>query len=362
MKIPASILFTVILIFTFFWQSNGFTEEVAEDSLRKLSVSLDSKDETVAAAMRALEKTLTSLRSGKKLPPTIHNKNDSPYVLYGDLFKTGQLCALTEIKEGPIGIGFSIWDGKKWKTRNLWRIKPEWRPKGWKKPEEDYLPITPSEAPFKLMDLGNKGIPVAILYGGVWKYWQEHFIVCLSSKNQTLEIVQESMHEPVYSRGWVILPYDSGHRSVYQGWHFLRWKNNKLSELARWQNGCNKHENDERFLDGQLIKAMHLTDEGIKEEYVIKNFTQGIDDRSINYFVTLNKKSFGIVSIRWNKLFLDQRERSKLVNDFLFEKFTGLPRRLNPDPDGSKGDTRLESFATIEIKSSSGSSGSARDN
>ena len=185
-------------------------------------------DQSSKERQAALNDTLSSLHPAEHLAPKITTSPKGCYVLYGDLFKTGRNYAMVELPTDVGGIGFAAYVNKNWELRGLWSLTPVWRPKGSNKYAGGYLlPIEPSERPFWMQQLSNDGPPEVIAVGDVSKYWQEHYIMHFDVKAQRLAMVAQCMSAK-FQDGWVILPYDSGHRSVFRGWEFMQWNTGKL--------------------------------------------------------------------------------------------------------------------------------------
>ena len=297
----------------------------------------------------ALVETLAHLHPAKAIAPQVVTTPNGCYVLYGDLFNTGRNYAMAELPSKIGGIGFAVRSDTNWVPLGLWCLSPIWRPKGSKKYAGEHMPIEPAEHPFWLQKLSNDGPPEMIVVGDVWKYWQEHYIMHFDAGSQRLMMVGECMSAE-FQDGWVILPYDSGHRSVYWGRKFMQWSGGNLIQKARWQEGVNEHDTDE-FIDGCIEEVSRLTSTGETEEFVIKHYSGSEDaDHSPKIVVFKGQSVYATLDIRWTGK-LDERYRHGFESRYLFEKLTGLPSKLCSTELRTKT-SRLEDLATITVEGS----------
>jgi hypothetical protein len=213
----------------------------------------------------------------------------------------------------------------------LWQINSQWRPEAWQNDVDEHLPIRPSKRPFWLQNLSDDKVPELVIAGDVWKYWQEHFIMRFNAKTGVLDLSSEAMEAPFLKDDWVVLPFNSGHRAVYDGDSYCKWEGMKLVEKARWQSGIN--ENDKVEYDpGKLLKFSLLEDRGITTQYEVK-FLAADDNASdvVNAVISKGERQFAKIEITWKKEFKNDERKDILLEQFIFLRLTKLPKTLFPD-------------------------------
>jgi len=305
----------------------------------ELIVPLDSETEEVSAAKERLVKTLLAVVPPKK-GQRVTKTTDGRYVLCGDLFRQGKLCALVELnsdtspdEHSQSGIGFAVWNGKRWQPRGLWKIEPIWKPEGWKKTPEENFPINPATKPFWTLEVTPDKPPLVIIVGEIWKYWQEHFIARFDPVTESLFLLEETKTaEPV--GGYLRLYEDSGHRATFQAYDFRIWNGKKLVQKAYWYDGDETGENP-------TLKATAYDNDGRKlGNYLIERNLE--DDNS--YKITRNGRSYANVTIKRSDV---RGKDSEFAEVYFFEKLTGLPRKLYPFKEDQP--KRLEEVAKITV-------------
>ena len=318
--------------------------EEPDNSLSRFVVSMDDKSEDVAKAKSLLASTLANVVPPKKGEQTIKTA-DGRYVLCGDLFHHGKECALVELhmtvdpdeetSGRRIGVGFAFWNGKQWEPRGLWRICPVWRPEGWEKTGDDYLPITPANKPFWTLAVTSEKPPLAIIVGNVWKYWQENLITAFDPVTKSLVILEQNKKAESVD-GYLRLASGSRHRSTYADWEFCLWTGKKLNPKGYWYDGLDETE------VSPLWKAASYDTDGRKfADYLIE-----CNQPDCSFKITRNDELYAKVTIN--------RPNSPSICDgseeaYLFEKLTELPRKLCPPSYPGFNPKRLEDIAKITV-------------
>lgn len=298
---------------------------VEEETLQKQSVTdLSEKDGEVANAKEAVVSTLSAVGPQEMKSPRTISTPDGRRLLLGDLFQNHQICALVELpfqdEETGIGVGFAIWNGKSWEPRNLFKIAPVWRPEGWKKADDEYMPITPATSPFWMMKVTPDKPPLAVLVGAVWKYWQEHYLAKYDSASRKLILISEDK-DPTPVDGYLRLYGNSGHRATFEDWTFCRWTGEKLIPKGYWYDGVDESEVISEYRarsyddQGRKIAEYLITQEGDERNQVTYSITSGTGKIFANVRVAPNKNS-------------DANAINTAAAAYLFERLTGLPRSL----------------------------------
>lgn len=308
------------------------------DDLYRVPLNQNGSD-SVAEAKKSMAESLH-----QQVPPRQGQKeiltSDGRVALLGDLFKCGKPVALVELthgggeSNGEIGLGFSEWDGANWKPRGLWKISPIWRPSGRHRSEEEYFPVTPATKPFWTVEVTPDRPPLAIVVGNIWKYWQENFIFRYNPKTSSLNLLEETKR-PIQDGNYLRLTSDSGHRATFVAYKWCKWTGEKLLPKAYWYFGIDEDE------ENQILKAETYDGRGNrKAQYVIQCNQSNI------YEITREGKPFAKVTItRPNPPSTgDESEEA-----YLFEKLTGLPRKLYPVNYPEAKPKRLEDIAKITV-------------
>lgn len=264
--------------------------------------------------------------------PGYHSKvlADGRYVLYGDLFKTGETVALIEL---PVAMEVDpYWnDGRlafarllngKWELRGLWDISTVWRPSTWKSSPNDYLPVRPAEVPFELCDFDGDGIPEVIMAGGVSRYYQDYYLLRFNSKTKRLDLLAQAMGKPELHDGYIRLYYNSGHRSIFEEWDFAMIINGRMKEVGSWHDGEPYNPGDD---EGPRVEAPIQTGE-LKlfkiANYTTEHFELTCDGNKVAEIDFSRKNSGqGAPSIDYDAL----------ESAWIFRHLTGLPRDLFPE-------------------------------
>jgi hypothetical protein len=302
----------------------------------------------------------TSPKPGAKPQSTV--TKDGEFVRWGDLFGTGDCFALAELahREGEEiddGVAFAEWKDGAWALRQLWKIPTIWRPKGWKESDGDYLPATPATEPFTLEDFSGDGVPEIVIAGGVWKYFQENYLLRFLPKTKELKLVAYAMAKPKKVEDYVRLDFDSGRRSIWSESLFCQWKGDKLVPGASWHEESPYNNIDPPFSEAVVTRAdgseevMRVSEMDLQPEYGFSPQPQQPDWES-TYLLTTARQPFATLTVR---------RRPRLVQPlfddiwgmqqaWLFEKTTGLPRRLYPGRVDEKPTGKFEDFATVSVE------------
>ena len=245
-------------------------------------------------------------------------------------------------------VGFARYEADKWELRSLFNIYTVWRPKSWKEGGEDYLPTTPAERPFELKDLSGDGIPEVIVAGEVDKYYQEHYLLRWNAKKKILTFVAEAMSKPELIGDYVRLYFNSGRRAIWGRWEFCQWEGDRLVERASWHEEVWYNENDETF-----TLATRMNNSGEKTEFKLKDAGSASEKDSV-YAITRQDKPFAQVTFKWPRSLVavtgDGYYPSGEESAYLFEKLTGLSRKLYPGLQETRRVKSLEKSVEFNVE------------
>jgi len=321
----------------------------AEDAPPKLAIPIDQPSATVDAARKAMEATLHAIQPSSAGAPKSFVTPDGHYVLHGDLLHTGEPYALLEIsipaeKSNDYSsdlVALARWQKSAWELRGLWDIPSTWRPKGWKRDDnnpDDYLPIAPAEQPFFLEDLSGDGVPEVIVAGVVDKYFQEHYLLRFDPKAHSLKFVAEAMGMPEKAGDYVRLYYNSGRRAIYEEWQFLKWNNGDLEEVASWHGETPYNDPESPFT---IVEGMR---DGKLLEYRLE---ENLD--SSVWTITTEGQPPITVRFIWPKG--SPTDGGYAEDAWFFQKLTDLPLALFPDRSDVPAD-HLVFPGQVEVKGS----------
>ncbi|EDY20504.1 hypothetical protein CfE428DRAFT_1701 [Chthoniobacter flavus Ellin428] len=291
------------------------------------SIPLEPKSEVIDRATVAICETLKTIRPRSHQSTKVIHGIDKPYILYGDLFHNGGIYALVTMdvlfdNGRHIGIGFAQWTAHGWEARGFWDIQPEWVPRGAAPDPDVRYPITPAEKPFWVMDFNGKGDLGLVMAGQVWRYWQEHFLFRFDSEKNLLVPLEQAMRRPRLIHGWLRLYYNSGHRSIYEEWHFARWNGRRFTQKISWHSESPYNNVDPPFTE------VVLTDrDGGEIEYRIVEGEMG-SDRQLVYEITRDGEAFARLSFEWPKPIGVVDGTAEI---YMFKKLTHLPSSMFPD-------------------------------
>ncbi|MFZ2279044.1 MAG: hypothetical protein WAW39_14660 [Prosthecobacter sp.] len=324
-----------------------------------LVIPLDKSAEFTASLLRQVEKVMAPFTPPKEKLAAVSSfvTDEGCYVLHGDLFGNAQRFVLLELNvESSFEkmatqekvVGLAKLNAGRWELCALLNVAPVWRPKGWKESENDYLPITPTERPFELEDSSDDGVPEVILAAEVNKYYQQYFMFRWDAKTKSLMCVADSMAKPVLKGGYVILYSNSGRRAIWEEWRFCQWEKDRLIERASWHEEVPYNGPEEPFMLARRMNA-----DGTEVELKAKDGEWVSDTESV-YQITRQEKPFARVTFKWSRTldavtavgYYPPGEESAC----LFEKLTGLSRKLYPANIGEKSLKDLEKSVKILIE------------
>ena len=331
-------------------ESLGESTSDLPGGLAELVVALDKPSALLEPAKKLIGETLGEIRAQAKALPQTKVLKSGRFVLWGDLFKTGGCFALVDLTSqrggapGFSGFAFAKWKDGKWELRGLWKVPTVWRSKGWQASEADYLPATPATQPFELLDLSGDGIPEVIVAGEVDRYFQQNYLFCFSSKANGLRLAATAMAKPETAGEYVRLYFNSGRRAIYEEWQFLKWDGDELVPVASW------HDEDGYGTDDPTFSKGERTDRDGKSEVICVLYGKG-QCNTDSYELTRDGKPFGRMRLKWkDETKLPFVDSDQIEKAWLFEKITGLPRRLYPSRGSVSFNSRLEDFASVAIQ------------
>ncbi len=345
-----------------FWMQAGVRCAEKQPDEDFLVIPLNKSAEFTAALLRQVEKVMAPFTPSKEKQAAASSfvTGEGCYVLHGDLFGSGHRFVLLELEvESSFEklatqekvVGLARLNAGQWELCTLLDVTPVWRPKGWEKSEDDYLPITPAEKPFELEDLSGDGVPEVILAADVHKYVQEHFILRWNARTKSLTFAGSSMRKPVQDGGYVILYSNSGRRSIWEDWRFCQWETDKLIERASWHEEVPYNAPEESFM-----LATRMNDQGVESEYRVKTLESDSDKDSL-YQITHQDKPLARLTFKWSRSLADFTadgyDPSSEESAYLFEKLTGLPRKLYPASKWEKHLKVLEKNVKIHVEGES---------
>lgn len=352
---PLSLLAALMCLWL---QAGEYHAEIQAD-YSFLMIPLNKSAEFSTALLQQVEQEMAPFTSSKENRAAVSSFTTSQgcYVLHGDLFGSGQHLALMELQVDPSFekmateervVGLAWLNAGRWELRALIDVAPVWRPKGWKESDDDYLPVTPAEHPFELEDLSGDGVPEVILAADVHKYFQQHFILRWNAKAKSLTCVADSMAKPVVEGGYVILHSNSGRRAIWGEWSFCRWDGGRLIEKALWHEETPYNAPEQPFMIAKRVNS-----DGTTVEFELKDSESDSDTDSV-YRITRHGKPFAKLTFKWSRTYqavtADGYYPSGEETAYLFEKLTGLPRKLYPGLEETKRVKSLETSAKIRIE------------
>lgn len=323
--------------------------EIPENGLSALFVPLDRPSPKLEAAKRTIQTALAGIPVKPGQKPKFLVTTSGQGVVWGDLFKTGACFALVELasqndpESRAKGAAYAEWVDGGWVLLGVWDIPVIWRPEGWQESEGDYLPAAPATQPFALEDFSGDGVPEVVMAGGVFKYFQENYLLRFRSGTKELKLVGYAMAKPEKAGDFVRLYSDSGRRSIWTEWSFCKWEGDNLISVASWRSEVGYGENDPTFSEGTRVGA----DGQSVTIRVLYGHGQEIDGD--HYEISRNGLPFGTMQIVWKDRKHGPVDTSGVEEAWLFEKITGLPRSLLPGRENPGPLPKLEDFAAVII-------------
>lgn len=319
----------------------------------EITVPLEPASPLVAEARKALSTALTGITPSAKPSPQAHEK-DGVYILYGDLFGSGQDFALLSLSQRESNeeflaegfTAFAAWENGKWELRGLWKISSVYRPAGRQSSEIDYLPATPATAPFALKNLGDDKAPEVVVAGAVGKYYQEFYLFCFSPETQTLRFLADAMAPPEKAGNYVRLNYDSGRRSIWSEVRYLKWTGTTLREVASWHDETPYNDPEEPF-----IEVRSFDKKGQARSYRI-TMADSDSDLESNYSISSEGKPYATVAFTYKdaRTSLNTENLGLMENIWLFHKLTGLPASVFPISPEVKNLRPVKKFAKVRFE------------
>lgn len=348
-----------------------------------LNVSLASTEMGVPETISAFKSVLSTLHPKTTRLPVVETlkppangdrvkalrgeeSNTGRQVLYGDLFHDGSTYAVVELSDGDsqgglgtgldIGVGFAQWNGKNWEIRQMLRVVPVWRPKGWKPAGElkdEGFPIRPAEKPFWLQDFNGDGIPELMIADALLHHSQAYDLFKFDRDKKCLKFIEGFRTLPEVANGWISVSFDSGRKAWFYGNKFYRWSNEKLVLRLRWH----IQDDNEKNAPYWLLSIFDASGKA-GDNYFIKELNPDTGAAQ-HYEIVLNDKAKCELSLEWKKKDTPppksgQAElptdflRDELVQAYLFEKLSGQPHSLLPIDD-KLSKIHLDDCAIIKV-------------
>jgi hypothetical protein len=317
------------------WQLAQKLGPFLDDPFVVVPVGIPSGAVTHQSAL--VEKSLASFSLDPKPGNHVRILDDGRYILYGDLFKTGEKYALVEL---PVMLESDpYWDGAriafaqlvsgKWQLRGLWDVNCTWQSADDAKKDDEHFPVTPAETPFQLTDFDGDGVPEVILAGEVWRDYQNYYILHFDPKTHSIQMLAAAMGKPEFCDGYIRLYYNSGHRSIFEEWDFLKLSGSNIKEVASWHDGAPYNPGDDEGL-----RAEALNDQGQLEEFEIDDVegktsasTYEIWRRGTGKGIKVATVAFSKKDIKDTRYDLDSEKMEKV---WLFHHITDLPADTLP--------------------------------
>ncbi|MDB6072575.1 MAG: hypothetical protein JWO89_215 [Verrucomicrobiaceae bacterium] len=318
----------------------GGAGEVAKGGKKPpdFTVPKNTPPEQAQAALKALQEALAQARPAARQAPTVIDLKGKPYVLYGDLFQTGRNYAVVDLNTGGghgdgwadgIGMGFAEWDGERWEARDFLFGGPVWRPEGWQNIDYE-LACRPATKPFWMLDLTGKGPSALVVASDAEKWGQMKRLYVFNATSHHLEFAVSSLFDPCMEDGVVTVYHSSGRRDIFGEYTFLRWDGHRLVEYAFWHA-------ETPYNGGPCFVEIHSYKTRKQQRLVM------VDNKIIR-----DGKPFAEFEIHWKAevpLFEDN-----VVTSYVFEKVTGLPRRLvMEEPPVAGSSKHLEEMADFTV-------------
>ena len=306
----------------------------AENSIpwqSELTVRLRPSSPLVTDSDKALHQLLDGLVPPKKTPATVLIKGQN-YILYGDLFHTGDTFALAEVRAARTDVDYegwsdetiaalALWRNGSWRLRALWKIPVTWRPANWKAGQDLPLPVRPSPEPFKLIALSGDRTPEVVIEGNIGKYYQEKYLFRFSPREKTLHLLEASLDTPKKLGPYLRLYRNSGRRSIWEEWGYYKWKGLDLVKVASWHDETPYNQPDEPFIDAVVF--------GKNGHPVTYHITDGENpsDHETTRIITRDGHPYAKVTFVWPQPFPQPSSlnSNEIETAWLFHRLSGLP-------------------------------------
>jgi hypothetical protein len=332
-------------------------------------VSLEQETPELKALQEQLKTLLTDVKAEAAAGVKISATADKCYLMWGDIFKTGNCFALLELKEdkensdllerqfragqqkvytSPATLALAEWIDKKWVLRGLWRMALDWVPleDRWNRREINFGNSDNLHVPFELADLMDDDAPEVIVSGEKSKYFQTRYVMKFDKKSRGLDLLTCSCERPLKVGSCLRIDDRSPNKAIWSEWTFLEWKDGKLKDKAMWHSESPYNDEDPPF-----ILARSTGEDGTIENFHVK--PDG--GEAWDYEIWKEEKLFAKLKINWKpKYRLDNgtvpEYSYKMEEAWIFEKLTGLAREDYPDYDEVEKLARLEEFATVAVE------------
>jgi len=295
-----------------------------------LVVPLDIPSQALTHQKAVVETSLKSFVPNTSPGNHVQILADGRYVLYGDLFKTGDIYALVQL---PVAWEIDpYWNGGRlafaqlikgdWQLRGLWDISTVWESKEQAETNTEHLPVKPAESPFELVDFDQDGVPEVIMAGEVWKYYQNYYLLRFDAKTQSLQMLASAMDKPELCDGYVRLYFNSGHRSIFEEWVFAKLTYGKMEKIASWHDGAPYNPGDD---EGLRVEA--LNKKGEMETFKIDDVPAS--PLHSRYEITRDRIKVATITFLLKKpVSSDAQLEDRLEKAWLFHHITGLPEDI----------------------------------
>jgi hypothetical protein len=300
-------------------------------------VSTGEKSREISRANTDMRTLLGLIHPAKSLVPKVMIASDMRYILYGHLVGNSHCYALVDLagrtggytEEPGIGVGFAEWVRGKWRIRGFYRIEPVWRPQVYKKTDDeldDYYLDAPTQ-PFWVEHLRGSSRPLILIAGEDAKHAAERYIFTFDAHTRDLIPLAFSQYEPDLSGKWLCLHASGGGEGQGREWEefrFLRWWRGRLMEKASW-----------RDAEGEVDHATVMDERGRIHSFDF-DVVRDRKDQMDSYTIRRDGKVLWKVTFIWPKSFAAAvAKKGEDFNAFkepeigyLFEKLTGVPRKL----------------------------------
>lgn len=323
--------------------------EITPLEKRTISPTDDSKRGPDAKAF-ALD-LLAGLSPKRPMPPTVLIK-DRQYVLYGNLFQTGENYALIQIDLPTPGgwsdgfLGFALLQDGKWQLRGLWDIPVIWHPEGCTAKENNYFPKTPASKAFELVDLVGKRTPEVIVASDVDKYFQDFYLFSFLPREKSLQPLGASMAPPERVGKYIRFYDQSPRRAIWEEWTYYEWENSALSEVASWHDEVPYYESQEPLV---IVRTFNKATQPGTFSITQVNIDDSPSETS--YAIASNGQHYATVTFTLKHPATPGsypfENSHALQYAWLFHHLTGLPRNCYPSE--TKNLPPFEKFGTVQV-------------